>query len=498
MIRYRHTGKAAPNDPDRLEAGAPGRGVRILGLCAAVMTLLLLHAQAFSETERTQKSTLADQKSVSITIYNEDLGLVKDVRDLSLPEGPLALDFEGVAAKIDPTSVHIRSLNHPQHLAVLEQNFEYDLISPEKLMEKYLGRTVELITMREDGEHRREGKLIGVEHGYVYEIEGKIAINPPGRVVLPALPEGLMSKPTLVWLLESTRRNHVVEASYLTSGIGWKANYVLVLSEDDKHTDLSGWVTIDNRSGTTYRDATVKLVAGDVHRAPKKRAPFGGVLRAAEVMDGKGFEEKAFFEYHLYTLQRPSTIKDNQTKQISLLAAEDVPVTKTYVFTPTRPYFFTSMSAPDRSDKVGVYLTLTNSKKNNLGMPLPKGVVRVYKKDDEGALQFIGEDEIDHTPEDEKVRVKMGDAFDIVAERVQTEFKVLHSGHLYESSYKVSLRNHKDESVVVSVIELVPGDWEILQKSHDFTKEASNRVRFDVPVTAKGSSELTYTVRIRY
>jgi hypothetical protein len=446
-------------------------------------------------------STPADQKELSLTVYNDDLGLVKDVRVLDVDRGVLDLRFEGVAARIDPTSVLIRSLDHPTQLAVLEQNFEYDLISPAKLMEKYLGQELEFVFIREDKEITVPAKLIGNQGGYVYEMDGKIAVNPPGRVVLPVLPDGLISKPTLLWMLESGRTEHTVEASYLTGGIGWKANYVMALSKDDREVDLSGWVTIDNKSGATYSDAAIKLVAGDVHRAPtemeRKKYRREMVMDAA-IKSGEQFVEKAFFEYHLYTLQRKSTIKDNQMKQISLLDAEGASVEKSYVYETRYPYWFSAMSGPDKGTKVGVFLALENSKSNNLGMPLPKGVIRVYKKDDDEAVQFIGEDAIEHTPEDEIIRVKVGEAFDIVAERVQTSFRVLQSGHLYESSYKVEIRNHKDEDVVVSVMEVIPGDWEVLVNSHKFEKESSNRVRFDVPVQKKQSAELTYTVRIRY
>jgi hypothetical protein len=409
--------------------------------------------------------------------------------------------FEGVAARIDPTSVHIRSLNRPADLVVLEQNFEYDLISPAKLMEKYVGETVELVVVRDEKEIWSKAKLIGTVNGYVYEMDGKIAVSPPGRVVLPELPQGLFSKPTLVWMLENDAKAHTVEASYLTAGMGWRADYVLVLSSDDRKVDVAGWVTIDNRSGATYSDAAVKLVAGDVHRAPAKQdiALLGEALslrtgRAAAPQ----FQEEAFFEYHLYTLQRKSTIKDNQTKQIGLLEAPDVAVDKAYVFQPRSSYWFAPMPGPDKSTKVGVFLNLENSKKNGMGMPLPKGVIRVYKKDADQSLQFVGEDAIDHTPEDERIRVKVGDAFDIVGERTQTDYTVLASGALYESSYKVTLRNHKDEAVVVQVVEMVPGDWTVTQSSHTFEKEAANRIRFDLPVAKKGEVELTYTVRIRY
>jgi hypothetical protein len=217
----------------------------------------------------------------------------------------------------------------------------------------------------------------------------------------------------------------------------------------------------------------------------------------ARLERGPQFEEEAFFEYHLYTLQRRSTIKDNQTKQISLLEASGVSAEKTYVYSPQYSYWFGPVPVTDKATKVGVYLGMENSKKNGMGMPLPKGVVRVYKQDADGSLQFVGEDEIDHTPEDEKIRIKMGNAFDIVAERTQTDYRVLSSGDLYESSYKVVLRNHKDEGVTVQVVETIPGDWTITAKSSEYVKEASNRVRFDVPVAKKGSAELTYTVRVK-
>jgi hypothetical protein len=472
-------------------------GVIAAALAAAVIMRAVPPASASEDP--VLKSTPDDQQSISITIYNDNLGLVKDVRKIKLPRGVINLNFEGVAAQIDPTSVHIRSLTSPKLLTILEQNFEFDLISPQKLAEKYLGRTVELVTTNKDDgkEVWTKAKLIGIQGGYVYEIDGKIAVNPPGRIVLPSIPEGLISRPTLVWMLDNGRDEQTVEASYLTSGIGWKSNYVLVLSKDDKQMDLAGWVTINNQSGATYADAAIKLVAGDVNRIQPERPVIAGMAKISEARAPQ-FAEQAFFEYHLYTLQRPSTIKDNQTKQISLLDAKNASVKKTYVYSPAVPYWFSAYSGPDKNTKVGVFLSFKNSKDNNLGMALPKGVVRVYKKDDDDALQFIGEDAIDHTPVDETVRVKMGEAFDVVGERTQTDFTVLDSGHLYESSYKIELRNHKEDDIVVSVIEAIPGDWTVTKKSHEYVKESSNRIRFDVPVAGKGSSTLTYTVRIRY
>jgi len=444
------------------------------------------------------RSGIDDQKSISLTVYNSNLGLVRDVRNLAMPRGTVNLWFQDVAAKIDPTSVSIRTIGHESSLRVLEQNFEYDLISPARLMQKYVGHELELVRYPNGKEQRVRAKLLGTNGGYVYEIGGKIAINPWGNVELPSLPSGLHARPSLVWLLENNRARQTVEASYLTGGINWKANYVAVLDRNDHKVDLTGWVTIDNRSGTTYRNAVLKLVAGDVNRVKPGR---GVVVDEAMAMpkrpSERQFSEQKLFEYHLYKLDRPATVRDNQTKQISLLEAPDVGVKKQFVYDPQQRVYFAARTAVDRNTKVGVYLTLDNSRKNHLGMPLPKGTVRVYKEDRDGALQFIGEDEIDHTPRDEKIRVHMGNAFDITAERVQTKFETVSSGHVYRSSYRVTIRNHKDEGVTVKVFEHPTGDWRVTRSSHDAIRESVSSLRFDVPVAANASADLTYTLEIR-
>ncbi len=301
-----------------------------------------------------------------------------------------------------------------------------------------------------------------------------------------------------MWLLESDKPKQTVEASYLTSGIGWKADYVTVLSADDAKIDLSGWVTIDNKSGATYADASLKLVAGDVNRVqPERREDVLQSVALRGSVSKEQFSEESFFEYHLYSLERKATVRDNQTKQISLLSAADVKIKKSFVVNPGYSYWFQHVTNVDKP-KVGVYLAFENSKKNGMGMPLPKGVVRVYKKDASGSLQFVGEDRIDHTPQDETIRVKMGDAFDVIAERSQTNFEVLSSGQLYRSSYKVTLRNHKKDGITVSVVELLSGDWSITESSFKYEKETASRVRFDVPVAANGAADLTYTVEVKY
>jgi hypothetical protein len=438
------------------------------------------------------------QRDVMLTIYNGNLGLVKDVRETPLPTGLHEVRFMDVAALIDPTTVHLKSLTDAAGLKILEQNYEYDLLSSQKLMEKYVGRTVRLYTA--DGTYH-EATLLSTD-GPVYEINGQIHLGHYGRLVLPSLPENLVSKPTLVWLL----RNQIaapqrVEASYLTGGITWKADYVMVLDAADAKSDLTGWVTIDNKSGATYAGAALKLVAGDVNRAvePRQRVRAMEIAaKAASMADAsRDFKSEGFFEYHLYTLDGRTTVKDNQTKQLALMSATGVPVSKQLIYYGAQDYYRTSYGTPVSNQKVGVYLEVRNSKENRLGLPLPKGKVRVYKADASGSQQFIGEDWIEHTPKDERVKIKMGDAFDVVGERTQKEWRKIAS-NLYEVEWEIALRNHKSAEQTITVVEPVPGDWQVLTSSHAWEKPEAHTLRFQVPVPRDGAAKLTYRVRLRF
>ena len=438
------------------------------------------------------------QKDVMVTIYNGNLGLVKDVRETRLPTGLHETEFTDVAAQIDPTTVHLKSLTDPAGLRILEQNYEYDLLSSGKLMEKYVGRMVRLYNT--DGTYL-EAKLLSTA-GPVFEINGQIHLGHNGRLVLPSLPENLVSKPTLVWLLRNALAGpQRVEASYLTGGITWKADYVLVLNPADTKADVTGWVTIDNRSGATYGNAALKLVAGDVNRAVdgrrSQRAMEIATKAASMAEAARDFKSEGFFEYHLYTLDGRTTIKDNQTKQLTLMAAGDVPVVKQLIYYGAQDYYRTSYGVPMSNQKIGVYFDIKNSKDNRLGVPLPKGKVRVYKADASGSQQFVGEDWIDHTPKDERVKIKMGDAFDLVGERTQKEWRKIAS-NLYEVEWEISLRNHKKEDQTVTVIEPVPGDWQVLTSTHAWEKPEAHTLKFQVPVPKEGASKLTYRVRLRF
>ena len=462
------------------------------------LTLILALAAGQPAAAAPVSVTRDDQREVMVTIYNGNLGLVKDLRDARLPAGVNEVQFMDVAALIDPTTVHLKSLTDAAGLKILEQNYEYDLLTSQKLMEKYVGRKVRLY--QNDGTFH-DATLLST-NGPVFEINGQIHMGHYGRLVLPSLPENLVSKPTLVWLLRNqTARPQRVEASYLTGGITWKADYVMVLNAADTLSDLTGWVTIDNKSGATYGNAALKLVAGDVNRAPEPRREarlLEMAAKAASAADAsRDFKSEGFFEYHLYTLDGRTTIKDNQTKQLSLLAASEVPVTKELIYYGAQDYYRNAYGVPVSNQKVGVYLEVKNSKDNRLGLPLPKGKIRVYKADGAGSQQFIGEDWIDHTPKDERVKIKMGNAFDVVGERTQKEFKKI-GWNLYEVEWEISLRNHKNAAQTVTVIEPVPGDWQVLTSSHQYEKIQAHTLKYQIPVPKDGAAKLAYRVRLRF
>jgi hypothetical protein len=442
--------------------------------------------------------TAAEQRDVMITVYNGNLGLVKDVREVRLDAGLIETHFMDVAAQIDPTSVLLRSLTDPTGLKILEQNYEYDLLSSEKLMEKYVGRKVRLY--QSNGAFQ-EATLLSTR-GPVYDINGQIHMGHFGSVVLPALPENLVSKPTLAWLLRNTRPTpQRVEASYLTAGISWKSDYVMLINAADSRADLTGWVTINNQSGTTYQNAALKLVAGDINRAASRddsrRAMEMAAKAASPAVADREFKSEGFFEYHLYTLDGRTTIKESQTKQLTLLSASDFPVDKQFIYYGAASYHRTQYGVPISNQKVGVYLDIRNTKENRLGVPLPKGKVRVYKADASGSQQLIGEDWIDHTPKDERVRIKMGEAFDVVGERVQKDWKKIGS-NLYEIEWEITLRNHKKEAVTVEVIEPMPGDWEVLRATHPHEKLQAFTARWKIPVPREGAATLGYRTRVRF
>lgn len=453
---------------------------------------------ARSEASRIS-STQEQQREVAITIYNGNWGLVKDVRELTLGPGGSEVRFMDVASQIDPTTVHLKSLTDPTGLRILEQNYEYDLLNPQKLLDKFVGKSVKLMTS--DGT-LVDAILLSNNNGPIYKINGQIHLGHSGRVILPEIPDNLIPKPTLVWLLQNrTGRSQRVEASYLTGGMTWKADYVVVLNAKDTGGDLSGWVTIDNKSGATYADAALKLVAGDIHRAATRKEMRDALEIAARKAEApqaaRQFQQESFFEYHLYSLDGRTTIKHNQVKQISLMSVNEIPIKKELHYYGASQYYRGPLWTPVPNQKIGVFLEIANKEQHRLGMPLPKGTIRVYKAASDGSLQFIGEDIIDHTPKNEKVKIKMGEAFDVVGERTQRDWKKI-AWNVYETEWDVQIRNHKKEDVQVTIIEPVPGDWEVIKTSHPYEKAEAHTLKYVVTVPKDDKVTVTYRVRMRW
>jgi len=450
---------------------------------------------------------MADQKEVAVTIYNENLALVRDQRQVDLPAGTVALALREVSARIRPETALLGSLTHPGGMMILEQNFDFDLLTPGKLLEKYVGKDVQLVrTHPETGKDVFEtARVLSANSGVVLKVGDRIEIGAPGRLVFPDVPKNLRDRPTLVVTLDNQQAGlQTLELSYLTSGLGWRADYVASLNATDTELDLSGWVTLTNQSGTTYGNALLQLVAGDVNRVQEQVR-----VRKTMMMDGVAAEsmapqmrEENLFEYHLYSLQRPTTIRNNQTKQVSLLNASSVPVQKEFRLQGSPYYYRGRQGDLGQKLKVGVFVEFDNRKENNLGMPLPKGIVRVYKQDKSGSPQFVGEDRIDHTPENATVRLKLGDAFDVTADRKQMDFRKLGGdsryNYRYESAFEINLHNAKDEEVTVTVAEPVPGDWRMLSESHKHSKASADTALWKVTVPAKGEAVLSYRVEVKY
>ncbi len=453
-----------------------------------------------------QTTTARDRQTVNITVYNSNLGLVRESRRLTLSQGGIALRFADVTAQIRPETVHLASLTAPASLRILEQNYQYDLLNPGKLLDKFVGKEITLVMRRYQNNTETfepvQATLLSNNGGQVWRINGQIVINPANitEMRFPDLPKNLVATPTLVWDLENRESgSQLVEASYLTGGLNWRADYVLLVNADDTRGDLQGWVTLTNSSGATFEDARLQLVAGDVNRVSEDRTyALAGAMARKSAESESQFQEQGFFEYHMYTLQRPTSIRDNETKQVSLLEAAGFEVKKEFVLN-GQHYYYAGYNSPGQpiKEKVGVYVQFRNAQTNKLGMPLPAGTIRLYKKDDKGNQQFIGEDKIDHTPKDEDVRVKVGDAFDIVAERKQTDYKVI-ARNVYEYAYEIKIRNHKDGPVTVVVNEPIGGDWEMISSTFEAKKTAAFAAQFNVPVTRDGEAVLSYRVRVHY
>ncbi|MGA7919125.1 MAG: DUF4139 domain-containing protein [Candidatus Acidiferrales bacterium] len=491
-----------------------GRG----GMAAIVVTLLLagnwrpVHAlprqqdQTKSDSEALT-TTEKDQSDLAVTVYNSNRALVRDVRQIHLSAGLFSLKFEDVAASINPATVHFRSLTDAAKLSVVEQNYEYDLLDAQKLLQKYVGREITLVRGEEEANSTkwvdvRATLLADNNNAPVWKIGNEIVTGmPTSWYRFPDLPGNLYSRPTLLWTLDNRGANaQKVEASYLADNVNWSADYVLTVTRDEKAADLDGWVTLTNNSGVAYKNAKLQLVAGEVHEVqPMMMArKTTGIADMAQVPAAPQFSQENFSEYHLYSLERRTSIQNNESKQISLLTGTGVPVEKSLMVEGQAYYYRNPQGIGNAIPQpVKVYYKFKNDQKSQLGMPLPAGIVRVYQTDTKGGVLFIGEDRIQHTPKDETVKIYIGNAFDVVCERKQTDYKKL-AGNLYEMEYAITLRNHKDSPVTVEVREPVGGDWEVVNSNFKPEKLDATTIGFYLPVEKDGSATLTYRVRVKW
>jgi hypothetical protein len=481
---------------------------RALGRVLAVV--LAVACVALASIGQGSAPAVAQAEGVELAVYNQDLALVTDHRSLDLTKGLNEVRFADVAAMIDPTSVHFGSLTDPLGTVVLEQNYEYDVVGSAKLLQKYVDQEISLVT--EDGQKYTGTLLNASEDAILQSADGKVTVVKVNQIKefdFPALPEGLITKPTLVWQVESAQGGaQDVEVTYLTNGINWYANYVALLADDDASLDLNGWITLDNRSGASYKDAKLKVIAGDINRvATDGYAEMSKQVYEAAATPAPQVAERSFFEYHLYEVQRPVTVKDQQIKQIEFVTGSGIPALKFYVYDGSQMGYwglYEPVQDPGygstSNEKVQVMLEFKNGEQEGLGVPLPKGTIRVFKQDVDGSTLLIGEDTIDHTPIDEQIRLYIGDAFDIVGERVQTDFRIDTSRRFIEESFKITLRNHKDEDVEVRVTEHMYrwSQWEILEESLKHEKLDAQTIEFRVPVEADGEAVVTYTVRYEW
>ena len=441
------------------------------------------------------------QVEISVTVYNGNFAIIREKRDVLLPLGEFELEFQDVARSIDPSSVSVTTDSDEKGLQVIEQSYRFDLLNKQTLLERFLGQKLKYSRSVLEGTHferlLREGILLSI-NPQVVRFGDEIEIEPEGIISLGYLPDDLKTTPTLLWSVENmVRRRHGLQISYLTENISWRADYVLTLSADESEASLDGWVTLVNQSGAAYRNARLKLVAGDVQRI---RIPPQMARRASQEALGLSAEagqvpsQESFFEYHLYDFPRRTTLEANSVKQVRLMTARDIDVVKSYVFQNDVMQY---QAQGTQKLKANVILTFRNTLGNNLNVPLPAGKVRVYKADSDGVLLLAGEDRVQHTPVNSDIEIKVGRAFDVTAIRKQTDYRRLGNRGV-EVGYSITVKNHKDKAIELVVKEKLNGDWVITQKSHKGEKLDSATMAYRLKLREGAEQTITYTARFNY
>lgn len=468
-------------------------------LAGLTLALFIGHAAAArGEAIHEVTTSAADRESTAVTVYNDDLALVKERRKVNLPAGLTRLSLREVSARMRPETALLRAVTGTP-ISLLEQNFDFDLLTPQTLLEKYVGKEVTVLRSHPtSGEEKSEkATVLATNNGTVLRFADRIETGAPGRIVFGSVPANLRDRPTLSVLLDSNGGKQSLELSYLTGGLRWKADYVANLSNGGKHMNLSGWVTLTNQSGAAYTDARLQLVAGNINRVYERRERvMPSAMPAPTPLAKATMTQESLMDFHLYSVERPTTIADNQTKQLALLSADAIPVRHEYLLSGNDYYYRSRYGEIGQKLKPAVFISFDN-KGGELGKPLPAGIVRVYTMDSKGAAQFVGEDSINHTTKNETIKLRLGEAFDITADRKQTSYKKL-GETTTETSYRIDLRNAKDEAVTVRVQEPLFGDWEITQENHRSTKESSSTAVWNIAIPAGGSAVLEYTARVKW
>jgi hypothetical protein len=439
--------------------------------------------------------------AVALTIYSgQDLAVVRETRSVDLETGESTLRFEDVAATLDPRSVVLRAVDDPGTLSVLEQSYLFDLASPQALVERWVGRGVELVDTDQRLRTRiTQATLLSTEGGNVYRIGDRIAVGHPGWLFLPPSGEEIFTRPTLRWqVANSGAGRRTLEASYAVTGLSWSADYAIVLATDETHADVSALAGVTNDSGTRYDDAAIVLVAGEVHRAARPPTPVVAAKgRAASTAPEAEPAPDAFAESYRYALERKTTLGEKETKQLPLLSVRGVTVGKRYEVTGDQSWYAQQARNHDRRVPVAVVLTMADTEANHLGRDLPAGTVRVYRVDAAGAWQLVGEDRLRQTARDETADIALGQTSDIVATRTQTDWRKLDvEPYQSESAYEVKLRNAKQAAVTVVVRQHIDGDWKVLESSQPSRKVDARTFAFDVPVPAGAEAELSYRIQV--
>jgi hypothetical protein len=448
-------------------------------------------------------ATLDQQSDVAVTIYNTDLALVKDQRTLTLPKGEQSIAFMGVSGRIRPETAFLRNTQDQGAISIIEQNFDFDLLTPQSLLDKSLGKAIQIVrTNPATGQETiKSAKVLSTAGGLVVDINGQVETNPEGRFIFSELPPNLRAQPTLTTLVDNKPSgNNRYELSYLTGGLSWSADYVVELTGDNRF-DLASWVTLSNYSDTEYKNASVQLVAGDVNQVsskPRVERFLAKTMDAAVPSAVPAVED--FSEYKLYSLPRKTTLANNQTKQVALLSAANVSSHQTLVFAGNSINRYGADNGAKEKLNPALKLNFTNDKKSNLGLALPKGVVRVYQRDSQGNAQFVGEDNIGHTAENENVELTLGKSFDVSATREKTYYKILNKDNAnfkYEVGYRVTFKNAKKTPAKVSYFENFDGEWTLLSSTLKSHKQSSSQNEWEVMLPAKSDIVLDFTVEVK-